>query len=207
VTAVAPDVSKWDSWRPEEVASLLHGVRAPWYVAGGWAIDLFLGEERRVHKDLEIGVPAARFAEFADVLRRFDIFVILSPHEALPVALARDRLATTHQTWVRERTTQAWRLDVFREPSDGDMWICRRESSIRLPYTELIEWTDQRIPYGRPDVILLFKARWAEEGENQSDFAAALPRLGAERQRWLREALERVHPGHSWLREIERCAA
>jgi hypothetical protein len=54
------DLVEWDAWRPEEIARRLAGVGAPWYVAAGWALELFLGEQRREHEDLEIGVPAAR---------------------------------------------------------------------------------------------------------------------------------------------------
>jgi hypothetical protein len=207
VTVIEPDVSKWDAWRPDQVTRLFSGVPAPWYVAGGWAIDLFLGEERRTHEDLEIGVPSSRFDEFMEALRPFELFVITAPHEAVPLRLARGRLADTHQTWVREPTTGAWRLDIFREPSEGETWICRRDSSIRLPYAELVERTDDGIPYGRPEVILLFKAKRPQEEKNRDDFAAALPRLGAERREWLREALARVHSRHPWLGELERCAA
>ena len=63
--AFEPDLSLWDAWRPDHVAALLAGVQAPWYVAAGWAIDLFLGEERREHEDLEIAVPRERFSEVA----------------------------------------------------------------------------------------------------------------------------------------------
>ena len=194
-----PDVSKWDAWRPEQVASLLEGVQAPWYVAAGWAIDLFLGGEHREHEDLEIAVPNARFDEIVAALPGLEIFVITGPHEATPLDEARDRLEETHQSWVREPTTGLWRFDVFREPSDGDTWLCRRDESIRLPYDDVIEWTDDGIPYVRPEIALLFKARHAHRDRDQGDFEAVVPRLEPERRRWLAEALERVHPGHRWL--------
>ncbi|MGH3130634.1 MAG: hypothetical protein ACRDNX_07440 [Gaiellaceae bacterium] len=50
--------------------------------------------------------------------------------------------------------TGLWRLDVFREPSDGDTWICRRDERIRLPYGEVIERTEDGIPYARPEIVL-----------------------------------------------------
>src|SRR5439155_19088760 len=56
--AIDPALVEWDPWRPEEVARRLARVQAHWYIAPGWAIDLFLGAERREHGDLEIGVPA-----------------------------------------------------------------------------------------------------------------------------------------------------
>jgi aminoglycoside-2''-adenylyltransferase len=201
VTAFDPDVSKWDAWRPDKVAELLDGVAVPWYVAAGWAIELFLREQRREHEDLEIAVPNTRFDELADVLEGFEVCVITDRAEATPLAEARDRLMDTHQTWIREPATGSWRFDVFREPSDGDTWICRREPAIRMPYARLIERTEDGIPYG-PEVVLLFKAKHAHEGKNAGDFEVVLPRLEPERRTWLRDALERVHPGHQWLEAL-----
>jgi hypothetical protein len=191
----------WDAWRPKDVARLLDDVRVPWYVAAGWALDLFVGEQRREHEDLEIAVPNARFDEVAERLDGLEVFVI-TPPKAVPLSHARDRLFDTHQTWVREPRTGNWRFDVFREPSEGDTWICRREPSIRMPYGRLIESTADGIPYGRPEVVLLFKAKHAHQAKNQGDFAAVLPRLEPERRRWLRDALELVHPSHPWLAEL-----
>ena len=202
MSVIEPDVSKWDAWRPEEVARLLEGVSAPWYVAGGWAIDLFLGGQRREHRDLEIAVPSERFGEVADALDGYELFVVFGPQEAVVLAEVGDRLAESHQTWVRDPATEQWRLDVFREPSAGNQWVCRRDRTLTLPYPDVIDRTADGIPYGRPEIILLFKAKHAEEEWNRADLAAVLPRLGPERKRWLREALERVHPGHPWLADL-----
>ena len=202
MTTIEPDVSKWDAWRPDQVARLLEDVRVPWYIAAGWAIELFLGSERREHEDLEIAVPNTRFDEVAEALDGFEIFVITGRAEATPLGDARDRLMDTHQTWIREPATGSWRFDVFREPSDGGNWICRREPAIRMPYEQLIERTDDGIPYGRPEVVLLMKAKHAQLEKNEGDFAATLPRLAPDRRRWLRDAMEVTHPGHAWLEQL-----
>ena len=191
-----PDVSKWDAWRPEEAARRLAAVEAPWYVAAGWAIDLFLDEERREHEDLEIAVPHARFGEVAAALEGLEVFAIVDGR-AMPFR-PEMTIDESHQTWVREPETGLWRLDVFREPSDGETWICRRDDRIRLPYREVIEHTADGIPFGRPEIVLLYKAKHARP-KDEADFAAALPRLDRDRRRWLADALELVHPGHRWL--------
>ena len=102
MTAIVPDWKLWDPWRPEQIADVLAGLAVPWYVAAGWAIDLFHGEERREHEDMEIAVPNARFEEVAGLLEGFEVFVITAPQEAIPLAEAWGRLWDTHQTWVRE---------------------------------------------------------------------------------------------------------
>ena len=202
MSVIEPDLDAWDAWRPEEAARRLAGVRKPWYVAAGWAIELFLGEERRAHEDLEIAVPQDAFDEVADALTGLEIFVVTGPGRVEPLDQARDKLPVTHQTWARDPKTGRWRIDVFREPTDGDMWICRREESIRLPYDHVIERTADGIPYGRPEIVLLFKAKHSHLEKNERDFADTLPHLDKSRRRWLADALSRVHPGHTWLEEL-----
>ena len=201
--AFEPNLSKWDAWRPEQVKRLLAGVEAPWYVAAGWAIDLFLGGQRRAHEDTEIAVPRERLGEVLDALTRFDFFAAGVPGPGLVTPLAdAGALSTYHQIWVREPATGLWRLDVFHEPSAGDTWICRRDERIRLPYDEVIEYTADGIPYGRPEIVLLFKAKHARP-KDDADLSAVLPHLDAERRRWLSDALKLVHRGHPWILELE----
>jgi hypothetical protein len=167
--AFAPDLTLWDAWRPEQVAALVEGVQAPWYVAGGWAIELFLGGQRREHQDLEIAVPRQQFGKIAERLSGFELFIpdgtLTDPGLVWPLAQAPAALDRRRQTWVREPVTGRWRLDVFREPSDGETWICRRDERIKLPHADVIEWTDDGIPYGRPDrPALQGQARRSTEG-------------------------------------------
>jgi hypothetical protein len=110
--------------------------------------------------------------------------------------------AQTHQTWVRDPVTGVYVLDVFREPHDGDVWICRRDSSIRRSYSEVIRRTKDGLPYIGPEIVLLFKARWSRP-KDEDDLNSALPLLDADARGWLRHALEKVHPGHAWIASVE----
>ena len=69
------DLEAWDAWSPHEAARHLETLTAPWYVAAGWALDLFLGRRAREHDDLEIGVPAHRFAEVRAALAGLEFVV------------------------------------------------------------------------------------------------------------------------------------
>jgi hypothetical protein len=197
---VHPDDVEWDAWTPQEAARRLAGVTVPWAVSAGWAIDLFLGGQRREHEDLEIGVPANRFDEVAAALGELD-FHVVTRGVAAPVEQAAELLKTVHQTWGLDRAASVWRIDVFREPYDGDQWLARRDESISLPYDELIEHTADGIPYERPEVVLLFKAKHSRP-KDEADLAAVLPRLSAERRQLLAGWIAQVHPGHFWLPDL-----
>ena len=179
------------------MARRLSGVDVPWYVAAGWSIDLFLGAQTREHEDLEIATPATRFAEVAAALTELEFFAIVD-RVAYSIEREPHALIGSHQTWGLDRRTGVWRIDVFREPSDGETWICRRDDSIRMSRREHIEWTGDGIPYARPEVTLLFKAKHARP-KDDGDLSAVLAVLDRNRRRYLADLLETVHPGHRWL--------
>ena len=194
------DDADWRPWRPEEAAHRLEHLGAPWYVAAGWAVDLFVGHERRDHEDLEIAVPDDAFARVRARLAELE-FYAAGDGEVSLLSESPERLVETHQTWGLDRESLDWRIDVFREPSAGGEWVCRRDGRLRLPYAELIEHTADGIPYVRPEVALLFKAKAARE-KDEADLDDALALLPPSRRTLLRDWIALVHPGHAWLERI-----
>jgi hypothetical protein len=188
----------WDAWHPREVRGRLVGVDVPWCVVAGWAIDLFRGARTRDHEDTEIAVPASRFPEIRRAFAEFDLDVVGSGH-IWP--LEHEAFDVMHQTWVRDRTTGIYQLDIFREPHDDEIWIYRRDETIRRPYSEIIRTTEDGIPYMVPEIVLLFKAKHDLPKDN-FDFVGVLPLLDTAQRRWLANALERTHPGHHWLEPL-----
>ncbi len=195
-----PEDPPWDAWHPAQIVDRLAGVSAPWCVAAGWALDLFRGGQTREHEDLEIAVPAGHFAEVRRALSRWEFFVV-GDGRRWPVDSPAYELL--HQTWLWDRAPGVYRLDVFREPHDGDTWICRRDETIRLPYDRIIRRTADGIPYLTPEIVLLFKAKHHRD-KDQRDFEGVLPLLDAGQREWLAETLDRVHPNHKWLGDLER---
>ena len=90
---------------------------------------------------------------------------------------------------------------MFRYPHDGDIWICRRDEAIRLPYRDIIHHTSDAIPYLAPELVLLFKAKHARR-KDQEDFDATVQHLTPAQRETLAELLARVHPGHPWLADL-----
>lgn len=101
-TELSPDESealdaRWSScWTPSEVAQQLSGISTPWYVAAGWALDLFRGKQTRAHGDIEIAIPAASYPEVRD---RFPGYVFDAVGSGrIWEGATPDVLAAVHQT-------------------------------------------------------------------------------------------------------------
>ena len=165
----------WNPWSPRELADRLAGVAASWCVAGGWALDLWLGHATRDHEDLELAIPRAQFAAIRAAFAAFELF---TAGDGELVHLPRDREPPPHrhQTWVLDPIAREWRTDVFLKPGDATTWIYRRDESLTLPRDQAVAHTADGIPYLVPEVVLLFKAK-AVRAKDELDFAAALPTL------------------------------
>ncbi|MEP6758156.1 MAG: hypothetical protein ABJB55_03075 [Actinomycetota bacterium] len=192
------DDPPWDAWVPRQIAQRLAGVDVPWAVAAGWALDLFRGETTRAHEDLEIAVPSGRFGDIRVALPEL-VFEVVGSGCRWP--LDSEAFDVMVQTWGRDATTGVYRVDVFREPHDGEMWTCRRDESIRRPYDEVIARTPDGIPYLVPEIALLFKAKH-DRPKDRADFEGTLPLLDEAQRVWLVDALTRVHPRHVWLAQL-----
>jgi hypothetical protein len=201
----------WESWHPAQLATLLREVTAPWYVAAGWALDLFRGQQTREHEDLEMGLPDTpeAFGQVRQALHSFDIEVAGGPPPGSLWPVDSSAFALMHQTWVSEvrqpgadiPLQRIYRVDIFREPQRNGRWVCRRDETITLPYDQIIRRDESGIPYLATQIVLLFKAK-AARPKDQADLARTLPLLAPEDRAWLATTLSRVHPGHEWLTQL-----
>lgn len=192
-----PPLSRWRAWTPYEALKLLAGAQVHWCVVGGWAIDLFVGEETRPHADIEIEIPRAEFSAMRAWLRDYKLHVV-GDGEVRALAASDFPPPEKHQIWALDERADAWRADVMLAPGDAQTWRCRRDPRIRAPYVSIVAANPQGIPYLKPEGVLLYKAKLARE-KDEADFARALPRMDGRARAWLKDALEKAHPGHAWI--------
>jgi hypothetical protein len=188
-----------------EVAEALGGLRAPFYFAGGWAIDLHLGRVTRKHHDVDAVVMRQDHLRLHEALRGFELKKI-NPH---PEGLAnRGTIVEWRPGELLElpvHLINAYREDesepmfqvMLAESSDGE-WIFRRNPKVRMPISQMGFHPLWGLPYLAPEIVLLFKAKHLE-ARDRIDFDNALHALSSDAHRWLRDALKKTHPGHEWL--------
>ena len=63
--------------------------------------------------------------------------------------------------------------------------------------------TSAGVPYLRPEIQLLYKAKARTLAKDQADYDHAVPRLPADAQQWLLRQLEKRFPqGHGWIVDL-----
>lgn len=186
------------------VARVLADFPRPWFVLGGWAIDLFLGRVTRRHEDLEVGI----FRQDQQVIRehlpgwRYDkavrqgdsgVWVPWDEDEwlALPV----------HQVRVRRQYSEPAEFEFFLNERESELWRCRRNPACTRPVSEIVMHSASGLPILVPEVQLLYKAQ-GRRPKDEHDFQQTLPALDASRRAWLKSALATVQPSHRWITEL-----
>jgi Aminoglycoside-2''-adenylyltransferase len=195
-----PPLEAWSmAWTPERAAQALERVSAPWAVAGGWALDLWLGRQTREHEDLEIAVPNDFFAEIQARLENLGLKLIANFNGQMTALAPGEAPGRGFQTWVMDPAVDGWVMDVFREPGDAETWIYRRTGELSAPRAWATGRSAAGIPFVAPQIVLLFKAKAATRDKDEADFALAAPRLSPEARDWLVAGLKVVQPGHPWI--------
>lgn len=190
---------------------MMAGFAGPWWVAGGWALDLFLGRKTRPHADLELSVLAADQAVLFEHLAGWDLR-LAAPGASLPAWDGSRIRPPFHQVWARrgpgrpsdaeEFAADPTMLGFLLEQGTRDRWVFRRHPVISRPLDQVGATTVDGVGFVRPEVALLFKAK-APRFKDQRDFDRILPRLDRAARSWLASALAQAYPGHAWQKRLQ----
>ena len=181
------------------------GLPVPWYVAGGWAIDLFVGRTTREHQDVDILVARddqrAVYEHFAE---RTLLKVI--PHPCGRVGQGtvvawdgRELTLPVHQIFADDDAGD--RIEILLGDIERGVWRYRRNHRVKRRLSDAVMETSDGIAFLAPEIVLLFKAPLMREWD-ELDFHTALPLMTDEQRTWLADALRRAHRGHHWLRSL-----
>jgi aminoglycoside-2''-adenylyltransferase len=188
----------WDPASPDEVAAELEDLEAPWWIAGGWAIELAAGRPLREHADTDVLVLRRDHLTVQHHLAgRWDLWAVdppgtlrlWHPGEHLPQRV--------NGVWCRRDPQAPWCFELMIDESDGDEWVSRRHAGVRRALRDLGCTTPGGIPFLRPEVQLFYKSK-GRRPRDETDLEAMLPLLGAGARRWLDDAVALVEPGNPW---------
>lgn len=183
---------------PKSVQLLLQHYPHSWMIAGGWAIDLYLNRETRVHQDVEIAIPRKDQLKFRahmpDWNWRYVVDGTFYDWQADQVLQLPIHEIHGH---LQEAT-----LEVLLNEIEGDTWRFRRNLEVTYPSRQLVVTSKAGIPALCPEVVLLYKAKSCRD-KDHADFRHAVTELSSAQLSWLKGAIKQVHgTNHPWLSDL-----
>lgn len=180
------------------VNNLMAGFEGKWCIAGGWAIDLYLGKETRTHGDIEILVFREDQKILKNYLKEWEICKVeerkssVWKHEHLELPV--------HELHAIHRVTGR-KLEILLNEKDEENWLFRRNTRIKKSLSGIINFSKSGIPYLRPEIVLLYKAKLIGSKDTH-DFNEAIIVMDDGQKKWLKDALNIHLPNHDWLNNL-----
>lgn len=161
-----------------------------WFVAGGWAIDLYLGKETRKHEDIEIGIyrkNQMKLYRYFENDRKYYINNKSLIGKHIKEGWNKEYLRLPiHEIHVDHEDLD---LEVLLDEWDEGHWVYRRNEKIRLDEGKAIRSSSDDIPYLCPEIVLLYKTKDLRD-KDILDFSNALPLMSEAQISWLLESID-----------------
>jgi len=207
-----------------EANNLLRGQGFEYAICGGYAIDLFLGKETRMHGDIDIlaywkdrdqiitymwsqgfqvfemlgGGKAHQITDLADQQKKKrNIFCV---YPGCPLVQLQKTQETDIYGIVFDHVGQE-HLDfiefLFNDKTETELLYARNPEVKREIDKSIL--SAEGIPYLAPEWCLLYKSTDPDRESNQQDYTKAMGKMLSSQKEWLNHALKIMYPeGHNW---------
>lgn len=193
------------NWKPlsvVEVKKVFEPFKSRWWIAGGWAIDLFLKKQTRPHDDIDVLIRREDQLEIQDLLAGWDLWAADPPGTLKPWAKGEFLKKGLQDVWGRKTPKDPWQIQIMLFDTENGDWIFKRDESIRRSLESVTISTDDGLFLLAPEVQLLYKSK-SLRAKDQQDFQNAIIAMSDGQKSWLKVALKSVYrEGHIWLNHL-----
>jgi hypothetical protein len=143
---------------PLQISAIMRDLKPSWFVAGGWAIDLFLGKETRAHQDIEVAILRKDQTALHDYL---DGWILQKIVDGEPIVWHQNERLNlpTHEIHCFNETAQPSRIEILLNESNETEWIYRRNQKIRRSLSKIQLESKARVKFLCPEIVLLYKSK------------------------------------------------
>lgn len=192
-----------------------------WYVCGGGAIDVFLGKQTRIHRDLDIAVfwedrnsivdfmlsvggwrvfeacGGGIIHELLDKQQPFEkrnLFCFTSNENRCTLeSIGNDRYRFGLET--KEQRDFTYIEFLFNQRDNEYFYLPLEIATLKRGLNKALLKSNAEVPYLAPEIVLFYKARYLkyspDKSDHYQDFDLTLPFLDKEQKQWLKESLEK----------------
>ena len=197
----AEHLGPWDPMPLERLVERVADAPFRWWITGGHALELHLGQSWRAHDDTDLGI---RRLDAPAVHRHFEGWDL---HTAASGVLQRwdgsplpdaDGDHQVNNVWCRLDPNGPWVLDITVGAGDDEWWVYRRDRTLSRPWSGAVLRDPDGVAYLAPELQLLFKSK-APRAKDDLDAEIVIPELSADRRSFLARWLATGHPWRRWL--------
>ncbi|UGQ11321.1 amino acid transporter [Yinghuangia sp. ASG 101] len=190
-------LNRWEPASLAEVADRFGDLKTPWWVAGGFAIELAVGRRTRDHGDIDVLLLRRDQLAVQHALPDWKWWAADPPGSLRPWASGEVLPESVHDVWCQPQPGSPWRIQILLDEAQGEEWVSRRDPRVRRPIGALGLMSADGIPYLAPEVQLFYKAK-EPRPKDQADLDAALPTLADDQRHWLIHAITQAYGRHPW---------
>lgn len=193
------------NWQPlsvDEVKNIFAPFKKSWWIAGGWAIDLFLQKQTRKHDDIDVLVRREDQLEIQKLLAGWDLWAADPPGTLIPWAQGHFLGKGLQDIWVRKNANDPWQFQIMLFDSENDEWIFKRDESLRRSLKSITLVTQDGLNILSPEIQLLYKSKSLRH-KDEADFQNTVNAMTTEQKKWLKSALNKVYSyTHQWIKQL-----
>lgn len=192
----------WQPLTPSELKEALANCACQWAIAGGWAIDLFLNHQTRVHEDIDVIVKREDQFNIQKALQGWELWVADPPGTLKPWKKGVYIAKGLQDIWCRPSKNEPWRIQIMLYDVDKDEWLFKRDETIRKKLQEVLITSKDGYAILSPEIQLLYKSKSLRD-KDKLDFENALSAMSEVQKTWLRHALAKVYNHkHEWIERL-----
>lgn len=194
--------NNWEPLSVEEVIKVFKPFKPQWLIAGGWAIDLFLGQQTRNHEDIDVLICRDDQIEVQNLLADWDLWAADPPGTLKPWVKGEFLGKGLQDIWGRRTAKDPWQIQIMLFDTENENWIFKRDESIRRSLNSAVVVTKNGTSLLAPEIQLLYQSKSPRPKDHQ-DFQNALKAMSESQKEWLKMALKKVYKDeHVWLKQL-----
>ncbi|MCE4956286.1 nucleotidyltransferase domain-containing protein [Macrococcoides caseolyticum] len=180
------DFENWNPVSIKELIKIMSHANFTWILAGGHALDQYVGYESREHGDLDILID---IKYLSDALSYFNNFNIFLARNGKLKKYNMNQVFVNDSLWISKNAKSPFILQILFFESANDNWIYKRNKSIKLNKDKIYFISDD-IKILNPEIQLLYKmASHLVRKKDIDDYNLVYPQLSSNQQDWLNRCL------------------
>lgn len=175
----------------------MRNFKPTWFVAGGWAVDLYLGKMTRPHGDIELAIFRKDQLALHNYLKGWLLRKVV--HGELSPWFQNEFLKPpTHEIHCFDGESDPRQLEVLLNEGGDKEWVYRRNGKVTRSLAKCQLVSKEGVKFLCPEIVLLYKSK-KPSAKDEQDFTEIIKHLDAEQREWLKDSIAICDARHHWL--------